>query len=124
MLTAADLSFMRDTQEDALPGTVVIQRHTLVSDGMGGATETWAAVGTAIGRIYPRRTQSAENIGGGQVHSHMQWWATFPVGTQVDAGDRLVYSDRSWEVIGTNNDEMWQSAVRCELTSHNEELRT
>jgi hypothetical protein len=78
MLTAADLSFMRDTQEDALPGTVVIQRHTLVSDGMGGATETWAAVGTAIGRIYPRRTQSAENIGGGQVHSHMQWWPRFP----------------------------------------------
>jgi hypothetical protein len=63
-------------------------------------------------------------LGGGQVHSHTQWWATFPVGTQVEASDRLVYSGRSWEVISVNNDAMWQSAVRCELLAHNEELRT
>ncbi len=124
MLTAADLTFMQETQDEALPGTVVIQRYALTSDGMGGQYETWAAAGTAIGRIYivPSRAQN-EPIGGAQVHSHARWVGTFPIGTDVVAQDRLAYNGRTWEVTSTNNDQMWQTAVRCELESHNEESR-
>lgn len=116
---------MRDVQERAMPGSVVIERHTLASDGRGGYSETWAAVGTVTGRIYPMvRRGMSETVGGGQVISETSWFATLPVGTDVDARDRLVVGSRSWEVMRVNNDEMWQTAVRCELQAHNEERRT
>lgn len=124
LLTAADLVYMQDTQAEAMPGTVVIQRYVGAPDGMGGAVETWAAVGTVIGRIYPElRRGMAESVGGAQIISAMEWFGTLPVGTDVIAQDRLFYSSRTWEVKRVNNDEMWQTCVRCELESFNEEDR-
>lgn len=124
LLSSRDLTWMDAVQQRAMPGTVVIERYTLTDNGMGGAWEAWAAAGTAIGRIYPvvRRSQS-EGVTGGQVTSLSDWYATFPVGTDVVAQDRLVYNSRTWEVLRVNNDEMWQTAVRCELASMNEERR-
>lgn len=125
LLSSADMDYMRDTQETALPGTVVIQRVTLVSDGMGGSYETWAGAGTVTGRIMQRASRGGgETIGGGQVHSHTSWWASLPVGTDVVASDRLAHNDRTWEVLSVNNDAMYQTAVRCELMAHGEENRT
>jgi len=114
---------MRALQGRAMPGSVVIQRYTFASDGQGGFNETWANVGTVDGRIYPQRVQGLEQEGGGQLISETRWWATFPTGTDVIAQDRLSYQSRTWEVVRVNNDEMWQTAVRCELVAHNEESR-
>lgn len=123
MLSAADLAFMQDTQELAMPGTVVIERYALTSDGQGNAYEAWTAAGTVIGRIYPQRTMGMEAVGGAQIQSEMKWWATLPIGTVVNENDRLLYNNRTWEVIRVNNDEMWQTCVRAELNSSNEERR-
>jgi len=114
---------MRGLQQRAMPGAVVIQRHTLTRDAMGGFTESWAAIGTAIGRIYPQNNQQSEAVAGNRIGSETRWNATFPVGTDVTAEDRLLYQSRTWEVKGVNNDEMWQTAVRCECTALNEEQR-
>lgn len=125
LLTADDLTYMQATQEQALPGAVVIERYTNASDGMGGQMQTWAAVGTVNMRIYPRTVRGqGETVAGAQVLSVTEWWATAPAGTDVTAKDRLLYSGRTWEVIRANNDEMYQTAVRCELESMNEERRT
>jgi head-tail adaptor len=124
LLSTSDLSWMRDTQELAMPGTVVIERRTLTANGMGGHTEVWAAVGTVIGRIYPRSTRGqGEVIGGAQVQSTMDWYGTFPTGTDVIAADRLLYQSRTWEVARVNNDEMYQTSLRCDLETLNEERR-
>ena len=124
LLSSADLTWMRATQGLALPGTVVIERHTYSADGQGGFTEVWAAAGTAIGRIYPMvRRGEGEIVAGAQVISVTNWFATFPVGTDVLAADRLRFQSRTWEVMRTNNDEVWQTAIRCELESQNEEAR-
>lgn len=125
LLSDADLTYMQATQEQALPGTVVIERYTRTSDGMGGQWETWAAVGTVLGRIYPRATRGfqIEVSSGAQLTSQEEWLATLPYGTDVTAKDRLLYSGRTWEVARVNNDEMWQTAVRCEVKSSNEERR-
>lgn len=125
LLSSADLTYMQGVQDTAQPGTVMIERYTYTSDGQGGYTETWAAVGTVTGRIYPMvRRGNAEGAAGAQVISETVWVATFPIGTDVTAKDRLRYNARTWEVLRTNNDEMWQTAVRCELSSQNEEART
>lgn len=115
---------MRTLQERILPGTVVIQRHTLTRDAMGGFSEAWAAVGTATARLYPEglRTQS-EPVVGVRVTSETRWFATFPAATDVTAQDRLLAGGRTFEVVRVNNGEMWQTAVRCECVAYNEEQR-
>lgn len=125
MLSAADLEFMRDTQELAMPGTsIYVLDMGTASDNMGGVNEAWGTVGTVIGRIYPvRRRTSIESIGGAQAISETQWYGTFPVGTQITAKQRVKYGNRTWEVVTVNNDESYQTAVRCELVAHNEEGR-
>ena len=125
LLGAADLTWMQATQNSALPGTIVIQRMSGSADGMGGYNETWAAVGTVIGRIYPINSRAqSEDETGGQVVSLTRWFATVPVGTDVTAKDRLLSSSRTWEVTEVNNDESYQTAVRCQVIAYNEEQRT
>jgi len=124
MLSTADLAYMQGVQNAAMPGTVYILDMGTASDGMGGVSETWGTVGTVTGRIYPvRRRASAEQVGGGQVISETQWYGTFPYGTSINAKQRVRYGNRTWEVVTVNNNEMYQTAVRCELTAHNEENR-
>jgi hypothetical protein len=124
LLTSDDLLYMQATQQQAMPGTVVIERYTLSSDGMGGQIETWTAVGTVIGRIYPRpRILTSEAAGGAQILSLTNWYGTLPTGTVVVAQDRLYYSGETWEVLSVNNSEMWETAVRCDLEKTNEERR-
>jgi len=123
LLSAAELAAMQATQQTAMPGTVVIERYTRTSDGMGGFTQTWAAVGTVDGRIYSRQIQGYETATGGQIVSLSAWYGTLPSGTDVMATDRLLYQTRTWEVVRVNNDQMYQTAVRCELLAFNEERR-
>ena len=124
LLNAADLAYMQTTQAQAFPGSIVIERYISTSDGQGGQYQTWAAVGTVDGRIYPRtRLGMGEMVSGAQLMSITDWWATLPYGTDISAADRLVYSGRTWEIMRLNNDEMYQTAVRCECRSFNEERR-
>lgn len=125
LIGAPDLAWMRAVQRQAMPGSIVIQRRTLARDAMGGMAETWAAVGTVDGRLYPQnRLASGEPILGERVTSEGLWFATFPTGTDVTAEDRLAYDGRTFEVVRVNNSEMWQTAVRAECVAHNEEART
>lgn len=115
---------MQDTQDEALPGTVVIERYALTSDGQGGAYEAWTAAGTVMGRIRPMQNAGMEVIGGAQLESEVKWWATLPTTATVYAQDRLVYEGRTYEVISVDNDKSWPTALRCEVESSNEERRT
>jgi head-tail adaptor len=124
LLTSDDLIYMQSTQQQAMPGAVVIERYTLTNDGMGGQIETWTAIGTVIGRIYPRMQRNTnEAAGGAQILSLTAWWGTLPTGTDVVAQDRLLYGDSTFEVLSVNNDEMYQTAVRTDLEKTNEERR-
>lgn len=124
LIQTPDLAWMRTMQGRAMPGTIVIERATLAADSLGGFSETWAAVGTVTGRIYPQNTRTfGEPVMGERITSEGRWFATMPVGTDVLASDRLYYASRSWEVVRVNNDEMWQTAVRAECVAHNEEDR-
>lgn len=122
MLGMTDLTWMRSAQNSILPGTVTIQRVTLTPDGMGGFTETWSNVGTVAGRLYPVNSRAfAESDSGAQLVSQTRWFVTLPVGTIVTAADRLVVGNRLFHITQVNNSEMWQTAVRCEVSAVNEE---
>lgn len=124
MHSDADLTFMRDTQELAMPGTAVIQGTVSASDGQGGYYESYAGVGTVPARLYPvNRRSYHEGVGGAQVISETAWHITMPWDTVVDARNRISMEGRTWEIVSVNNDENWRTAIRAEVTAFNEEVR-
>lgn len=126
MHSTDDLTFMRQTQTDALPGTAVIY-STLgtVSDGQGGFYDGTVAIGTVPARLYPRTNRIAQEsaANGAQVISLTQWWITMPWDTTVDASHRISMDGRTWEIQSLNNDEHWRTAIRCQVNALNEENR-
>jgi len=126
MLTADELTAMRAVQRDVMPGSAIIQRATLASDGMGNFNQTWLAAATVPARLYPQtlRGMGEDTSGGAQVISMTRWFVTLPYGSTVTASDRLSIDGRTFEIYQVNNDEMYSTAVRCEVYAFNEEQRT
>ena len=123
MLTTAHLTAMQAVQNTILPGTAIIQRYSETDDGMGNTLETWANVGTANCRLMPQVNRRMEGVAGGQEISETLWYVTMPVGTVVTAKDRLKIGNRTFQITEVNNSQSYQTAVRCDCTAFNEELR-
>lgn len=111
MLTAAEIAEMKSVQNQAMAGTCVINRRTLASDGAGGYTETWAAVGTVAGRVWPARESGAERLIADRITEADAWVITVPQGTDVLAKDRIVEGGRTFEVM-TAIVHTWETARR------------
>lgn len=98
MLTASDLAEMRTLQESALPEVGTVQRYTQSSDGAGGYTQSWAAIGTINCRIGPlsgpseRALADASAVERGLI-------VTAPSGTTVEWKDRVIIGTRTFEVV-------------------------
>jgi len=122
MLTAAELSSMRDVQELAHPGTAHIQRATLTSDGMGGYTEAWVNVGTVSAR-WGVNPQGREPVTGDQLVSSNDWTISIPYNSAVQAKDRIVQvgSNKIFEVTFVPNGQSYQTAIYLQATMLNEE---
>jgi head-tail adaptor len=113
VITASELTAMRADLTASMPGTVTVSRVTLTSDGMGGQSESWATVGTAVARVSPNGA-GLDDIVGGEVINQTPWVVTLPAGTSVTERDRLVYEGQTFEVIRTNNPRSWDTCIRCE----------
>lgn len=111
MLTAAELADMRSVQAEAQPGTCVISRKTLTADGMGGHTETWAAVGTVTGRVWPATESGAERLIADRITETDAWVITLPYATDVVAKDRITSAGRTFEVFNAIAHD-WETARR------------
>ena len=122
MLTPQELTEFRAQQLAAMPGSAIIYRATLASDGMGGRTETWNAVGTVAARLYPTQGYSSnERMAGAQDTSITKWWLSLPYDTDITAADLAKVDGRVIKILEVNNDEMWRTALRCKVEAHNEE---
>ena len=113
LLSAAEIADMRSEQDGTMPDSVVVHRYTTVSDGMGGNTETWAAVGTVTGRLAPAGRAGAEGIIAERLTAAEPWVVTVPVTTTVYERDRLVVGTRTFEVEYINEHAAWETARRC-----------
>ena len=87
MLNSAELARMRTEAERALPGTAVIQRGTLASDGGGEYTETFSAAGTVPCRVAPVVGKEGEY--GERISSDAEFVVTLPAQTDVGTEDQL-----------------------------------
>lgn len=98
LLSAAELASQRAVQTGNLPDTAIISRYTSASDGAGGVTETWAAVGTADCRLASGGLTAAERAVAEKLSAVSTWIVTLPQGTSVTEKDRIAISSRTFEV--------------------------
>ena len=122
-LTAAELTAMRAIEEEVMSSTCIIERATYAADGMGGQTETWAAIGTVVCDAYPQSRIEREKVMGGQVTSSPLWFVTVPTTTSVIARDRLLIDSRTFEVTFVPNSADHLTALQVEVQTYNEERR-
>jgi head-tail adaptor len=123
-LSAAELTAMRAVEDETMSSTCVIERATYAADGMGGRTETWAAVGTVVCDLYPINSRAdRERYTGGQIQSIGGWFVTVPTSTDVLARDRLLIDSRTFEVTFVPNDADHLTALQVEAKTYNEERR-
>lgn len=124
LLNSTQLERMRQVEERSMPGTAIIQRNVETATGMGGMAQSWQNVGTVPCDAWPTPMRGRENVTGGQVTSHLAWFVSVPYGTDVWAKDRLTIANRTFEVVAVPNDATWQTNLRLECKTFNEEKRS
>lgn len=114
LLGAVELSALRGAAQSAMPGSVVIYRRTLTSDGAGGQSGTVTAVGTVIARAVPRRGEPTVMTAGGRVEARGDWYVYVPTGTDIRRQtDHLVHSSGgTFDVLFTSANRSYPVELR------------
>lgn len=96
LLTADEITSMRDTADDALSGTAELQRKQTASDSGGGKTTTWATYATVAARLAPGSPlRDAEPITGERISPDSIWIVTLPAGTDITPADRILIGGKT-----------------------------
>lgn len=104
---------MRAASDAALPGTAVLHRNTLSSDGMGGQSSSWAAYGTVACRVAPGGAGGGERIAGGEFQGVAPFVITVPYNTDLTHNDRVVYGGSTYEVLYVDAPRSWAINLRA-----------
>lgn len=113
MLTATEIASMRAVLDDSLPDSAVIERATLVDNGAGGQTPTWAAAGTALCRVSPSDLTPGEQVDGSDAPAARRTFTlTFPHGTDVRPTDRVTFGGATYDLTGVDAPRSWSLDVR------------
>lgn len=123
LLSACELANIRSARNGFMPDTGIIYRYALTSDGMGGNSEAWAAVGTVNCYVWTRPATDNESPTGGQVTSRTRWYIEVPYDTTIDAKDWIEVNSRTFQVVVVPNDASILSGLRLEVMALNEEQR-
>lgn len=115
MLSDNDLAGLRTAFDDLLGETCVITRATNVSDGQGGSTATWAAVGTALCTLSPLNRTSGDGFTvADQIKEVADYVVTLPAETDVTTKDRLTIGARTYEVSAVKEPRTYEIVRRVE----------
>lgn len=114
-LTDARLSRMRTRGNRYLAGSAIISGATRVSDGMGGWTETFAAIGTVSAYLQAHsQSEMAEQSG------RMEVFTTYTLHIAHDgtiaAGQRVTYDSRTYMVESVIEPDTWRGFKAAALT--------
>ena len=109
MLSTGEIASMRTLLETSLPGTAIVQRRTLSSDGQGGNVEAWANQGTVSCRWSPlRNIGDTEAVQGDRIAALRHRLVTLPANTSVTTADRLSIGGTIHQVQGIRAPRDWE----------------
>ncbi len=119
MLTGDELAQLRADVAETMPGTVVIKRlpsSSATPDTNGYIdTENFVAVGTAMCRIDPANQndmlRGMINMGAREAMK-VYFILTVPWNTDIDAGDRLIISGKTYELKALHEEHSLRAVKR------------
>ena len=114
MLDSAELATYRDAFNELLSDSCVIQRLVTASDGQGGSTSAWSAVGTALCNVSPLKTASGSPVVGEQVTEVADRIVTLPAETDVRAADQLSIAGSTYTVSELREPRTYEFVRRVE----------
>jgi hypothetical protein len=94
-----DITALQTIAQSFMTTPCAIARKTLVSDGMGGNTYTWAIVSAAglLCRVSEQKQQGQEVVAESRIEARRQWLVRLPAGTDVAPPDRIVaFANTGW----------------------------
>lgn len=119
-LTQDELEAMREHAEITMPDSAVIERPSWVSDGGGGGTASFLAVGTVPCRINPMvPPENAEVVAGNRLESNVRHVVSLPAGTEVRLTDRLSIGNVKYSVSAIRGPRSFEITRRVEVRLEN-----
>ena len=101
MLGASELAAMRAEQELLMVDDVKVYRRTRsLSTALGTSTESLTLQATLKGHVYAGHGWPAESEQAARMTGKRWWIAALPHGTALSPSDVLVWSGRTFEVVG------------------------
>lgn len=110
MITSTELAWMRAAQENAMPDTATITRHTHASDGAGGSTSTPSTSSSAC-RLMPAGSGTEELVAQGIAVKNGRI-IVWPYGTDIQATDQVTIDGREFEIKAILRAGAWATATR------------
>lgn len=112
-LTDAELAAMRDAVSHVFKDECVISRLSSVSDGQGGFTQTFAAIGTADCRIVAKT--GTERMLAAQNNPVGDYILSVPYDTTIAVADRVTVNGGNYRVVFVDDVNEVRSMTRCGL---------
>ena len=78
--------------------TLVLQKYTLVDDGMGGTTETWQAKRKMKGVLISLSGNERFITGKIEVYRTHQFMVDYPIGLTITEKDKFVLGARKFDI--------------------------
>lgn len=101
-ISAGEFTELANVATVFMQGTAIILRESLTSDGLGGNTQTFNAVGTVsarLGKLAADEFGSQQLLVGGEISEIASRIMTLPAYTDVALTDRISYSGATYEVV-------------------------
>jgi hypothetical protein len=115
MLSDAEIATYREAFNEMLSDSCVIQRLVTASDGQGGSTSSWSAVGTALCTVSPLKTNGGAPVVGDQVIEAADRIVTLPAETDVRTADRLAIAAATYTVSELREPRTYEFVRRVEV---------
>jgi hypothetical protein len=112
MLSSAQLAAFQAAANAAMDESIQVKRNTPVSDGMGGQSDDWANVGSAVLGNLAQPTGGLMQNYGYVIGPLDTWLVRLPVGTNVLVNDRLVVGEKTLRVQVILQPQSYQTAIR------------
>lgn len=111
LLSSAELVQMRETADQALPGTAVFMQPQRVSDGQGGETWAYVAAGTVAARLASSGGEELELAG--RLGVLRPYTLTVPADTALDETYRVQFGTTVVEIKSVMTMDPWEISRRC-----------
>lgn len=125
-LSTAELNSIRALEETWQTSTAIIYRvGTATPDGIGGFTDSLAAIGTVTCDLWQQNNEQKETSdSANQDLSTIEWYITVPFDTDILAKDVVTVESKSFDILSVPLDQSLNSALRCTAISRNQQNLT